>query len=388
MNLFLVASNITIVILWFTCQLVEIPYIFNIVAFVTVLLYSGCHYSLNLRHDQAINRGEVDPNGDDKQKNLCETISKRDAIKFPFLGSVSLILLYLAFKYFDTATVNKIISGYFGLIGCAAVTSVSTNVISLLGGTFTSLRFRKDITIKHFLPFRLAGSSPWDLSIDTSLSDVVSFLGSILFLTFYFLTRHWALNNIIGICFSIKAIESFSLGTYRTGAILLIGLFFYDIFWVFGTDVMVTVAQSLDGPIKLLFPRSLVPNVDTGKIDLSLIGLGDIVIPGFFLSLLLRFDAHNANIPYFPVNIYDSFPKPYFHFTLLGFIIGMISTILIMIKFQAAQPALLYLVPACLGSSLIVSVVRGEIKLLFNYSEEYNNLNDENDANEVTKKDK
>ena len=38
--------------------------------------------------------------------------------------------------------------------------------------------------------------------------------------------------------------------------------------------------------------------------------------------------------------------------------------------FQAAQPALLYLVPACLGSSLLCAVVRGELKELFDYSEE------------------
>lgn len=31
-----------------------------------------------------------------------------------------------------------------------------------------------------------------------------------------------------------------SLGSYTIGCILLGGLFFYDIFWVFGTDVMVT----------------------------------------------------------------------------------------------------------------------------------------------------
>ena len=40
------------------------------------------------------------------------------------------------------------------------------------------------------------------------------------------------------------------------------------------------------------------------------------------------------------------------------------------IVFQAAQPALLYLVPACLGSSLLCAVVRGELKELFDYSEE------------------
>lgn len=48
----------------------------------------------------------------------------------------------------------------------------------------------------------------------------------------------------------------------------------------------------------------------------------------------------------------------------------MLTTMGIMIKFGAAQPALLYLVPACLGSSLLVAVVRGEVKELFAYSEE------------------
>ena len=43
---------------------------------------------------------------------------------------------------------------------------------------------------------------------------------------------------------------------HMAGALLLCGLFFYDIFWVFGTPVMVTVAKSLDAPIKLVFPRA------------------------------------------------------------------------------------------------------------------------------------
>ena len=88
-------------------------------------------------------------------------------------------------------------------------------------------------------------------------------------------------NNFLGICFCFQGIEKLSLGSYKIAAILLVGLFFCDIFWVFGTDVMVTVAKSLDGPIKILFPRSLELN-ESGKPDLALLGLGDIVIPGFF----------------------------------------------------------------------------------------------------------
>ena len=41
-----------------------------------------------------------------------------------------------------------------------------------------------------------------------------------------------------------------------------------------------------------------------------------------------------------------------------------------MIFFNAAQPALLYLVPACLISSLGCATIRGELKELLEYSEE------------------
>jgi minor histocompatibility antigen H13 len=48
---------------------------------------------------------------------------------------------------------------------------------------------------------------------------------------------------------------------------------------------MVSVARSFDAPIKLLFPR-----VDplTLKPEFSMLGLGDIVIPGVFVALALR----------------------------------------------------------------------------------------------------
>jgi len=133
---------------------------------------------------------------------------------------------------------------------------------------------------------------------------------------------------------------------------------------------MVTVAKSLDGPIKILFPRTLEPDPETGKLEMSLLGLGDIVIPGFFLGLLLRFDAHIAGVAYFPTDVNVRFPKPYFHSTLVGYVVGLATTLYVMIVFEAAQPALLYLVPACLGSSLLCAVSRGELKELFEYSEE------------------
>ena len=45
-----------------------------------------------------------------------------------------------------------------------------------------------------------------------------------------------------------------------------------------------------------------------------------------------------------------------------------------MTYFVAAQPALLYLITACLGSSLLTALVRGELKDLFVYTEEVDDI--------------
>ena len=67
--------------------------------------------------------------------------------------------------------------------------------------------------------------------------------------------KHWLANNLLGLAFAVNGVELLHLNNVATGCILLSGLFFYDIFWVFGTDVMVTVAKSFEAPIKLVFPQ-------------------------------------------------------------------------------------------------------------------------------------
>ena len=52
-------------------------------------------------------------------------------------------------------------------------------------------------------------------------------------------------------------------------------------------------AKSFDAPIKLLFPRAL--EEGTKAAPFSMLGLGDIVIPGIFVALVLRYDTlHNT----------------------------------------------------------------------------------------------
>ncbi len=236
MNSLLAVSNLSIFLLWTVSQFILIPYVVHLLLLVTCILYSACHYSLILREEQALARGEVDPTKTKEEQSVpppaSETLRAEDAMQFPIVGSCSLFGLYCAFKFFDKETVNLILSVYFALMGCGAVTATASPVISTLGGPFTSVKVKKEILIKHPLPAFIGGDSPWDLSLDLTLADIVSFLGSAAFSVLYFQKKHWVMNNVMGICFCLKGIERFSLGTYKIGAILLVGLFFYDIFWV------------------------------------------------------------------------------------------------------------------------------------------------------------
>ncbi|KAG7578919.1 Reverse transcriptase domain [Arabidopsis thaliana x Arabidopsis arenosa] len=151
-----------------------------------------------------------------------------------------------------------------------------------------------------------------------ALADVIGFLASHCIWNGDIKPLNTALevaNNILGLSFCIKGIEILSLGSLKTGAILLTGIFFYDIFWVFFTPVMVSVAKSFDAPIKLLFPTG-----DAHR-PYPMLVLGDIVIP-----------------------------------------VGVILTIVVMNWCQAAQPALLYILPAVIGFLASHCIWNGDIK--------------------------
>jgi len=90
-----------------------------------------------------------------------------------------------------------------------------------------------------------------------------------------------------------------------------------------------------------------------------MLGLGDVVVPGLSLALLLRFDVTQKRRG-----------KPFFRSTLLAYSCGLALTLYVMFRFDAAQPALLYLVPACLGMAAVVGLCRGEFSQFASYSEE------------------
>jgi len=278
-------------------------------------------------------------------------MTKKDAYMFPIIGSGVLFGLYMLFRIFSKEYVNLLLTVYFLFLGFYAVAETFVHVIHKISPAL------KHSTVREF-----SYSLPWKNEkqvISFNQADIVSWLFSIISIIWYTLSKHWIANNFIGLAFSVQGVSLISLGSYQVGCILLGGLFIYDIFWVFGTDVMVTVAKSFDAPIKLLFPKNFLAEHYT----FSMLGLGDIVIPGIFIALLLRYDIDRCKRLRLPRN------TPYFTTTLIAYTVGLIATIFVMHTFQAAQPALLYLVPACVGASALQSLLLGDFSQLISYEE-------------------
>lgn len=282
-----------------------------------------------------------------------ESMTHKDAAMFPLYASAALFSLYLLFTYLGTQYVNLLLGLYFLLLGVGSLwQSLRPLLAHVVPASFMADPYRLRLT-------RGEGEHTTELfSMELDKLDLVCMAVAAPFGAFYVHTKHWVANNILGISFSINGVAMLSLGRFQIACLLLGGLFFYDIYWVFFTNVMVTVAKSFEAPIKLVFPKDLLEEGLAAN-KFAMLGLGDIVIPGVVVALMLRFDQ-----------TLRPGSSAYFSVTMLGYVLGLLTTIVVMHTFQAAQPALLYLVPCCLLLPLLLSVVKGQTAKLFAYSDE------------------
>merc|ERR1712127_204360 len=286
-----------------------------------------------------------------------ETMSTKDAMMFPLVASCTLFGIYMVFKIFSKEHINLLLSFYFFVLGVIALTRMSSTFVHKIWPLFKCHNEKYDF---NFSLKSGADDKKENLLVFQTLFDreaVLCFILSVAIGVWYVLKKHWIANNLFGLAFAVNGIEFLQLNKVLNGCILLGGLFFYDVFWVFGTDVMVTVAKSFDAPIKLIFPQDLIEHGLLGAEKYALLGLGDIVIPGIFIALMLRFD--------FSLNRNGS--KLYFNTTFFAYILALATTIFVMHVFKHAQPALLYIVPMCLVAPLFVALVKGDLNSMFAY---------------------
>jgi signal peptide peptidase-like protein 2B len=114
----------------------------------------------------------------------------------------------------------------------------------------------------------------------------------------------------------------------------------------------------------------------------SLLGLGDIVLPGLLLSFAARFDASKSLLGILGGgngNLNSSYACPerklcynctlcsggYFLPAVIAYAVGLSMANMAVYLMEMGQPALLYLVPCCLGTVLGMGYRRNEIKELW-----------------------
>ena len=120
---------------------------------------------------------------------------------------------------------------------------------------------------------------------------------------------------------------------------------------------MMTVATKVEAPVKFIFPA---PPSDTPRdYEFSVLGLGDVVIPGLFVSLMAKADEilQPKNVSYFSVAV-------------VAYAIGLAACFTANEIYHNGQPALLYLNPALVGSSLLTANINGQVKELWEFKEE------------------
>ncbi|GFQ07194.1 signal peptide peptidase [Phtheirospermum japonicum] len=311
----------------------------NVILTACLTVYVGCYRSV-------------------KPTPPSETMSNEHAMRFPLVGSAMLLSLFLLFKFLSKDLVNAVLTAYFFVLGIVALSATLLPAIK----RYLPEPWNDNVIVWRFPYIR-------SLEVEFTKSQIIAAIPGFFFCAWYASKKHWLANNILGLAFCIQGIEMLSLGSFKTGAILLSGLFVYDIFWVFFTPVMVSVAKSFDAPIKLLFPTS------NAARPFSMLGLGDIVIPGIFVALALRFDVSRGT------------KSQYFNSAFVGYTVGVVLTIIVMNWFQAAQPALLYIVPAVIGFLAAHCMWNGDVKSLLEFDETKKTSSEETNADSDKKED-
>lgn len=176
----------------------------------------------------------------------------------------------------------------------------------------------------------------------------------------------WIGQDVLGIALIITVLQIVRVPNLKVGTVLLGCAFLYDIFWVFVSkklfheSVMIVVARGdksgEDGiPMLLKIPRMFDP---WG--GYSIIGFGDILLPGLIIAFSLRYDWMAKK----------NLRAGYFLWAMFAYGLGLLITYVALNLMDGhGQPALLYIVPFTLGTFLTLGKKRGNLKILWTRGE-------------------
>ena len=188
----------------------------------------------------------------------------------------------------------------------------------------------------------------------------------------------WVLQDIMGMSFLVNVLRLVHLPNLKVGSMLLMGAMCYDIFWVyvqphlFGNEsVMVKVAKGGEKheslPMLFLFPR-----LGESAGDFSMLGYGDVILPGLLIVHNHLFD--NRKVKSGPSRANYLVPS------IAAYIAGLLLTFMALyfeVGGQGGQPALCYLVPTVLGVTVGYAHCQGELKELWRGSDLHNDTGED-----------
>ncbi|PWA72509.1 PA domain, Presenilin/signal peptide peptidase [Artemisia annua] len=221
-------------------------------------------------------------------------ITTTSAIVFVVVASCFLVMLYkwMSYAFIEVLVVLFAIGGVEGLQTCLVALLSCFRLFEQAATTYIKVPFIGAVS------YLTLGVSP------------LCVIGAVLW-AFY--RRHhfaWIGQDILGVSLIITVIQIIQVPNLKVGTILLSCAFLYDIFWVFVSkwmfheSVMIVVARGDNSgesiPMLLKIPRMFDP---WG--GYSIIGFGDIILPGLLVAFSLRFE----NGPYifsfsYGLNIY------------------------------------------------------------------------------------
>uniref|UniRef100_A0A0D2XGJ2 Minor histocompatibility antigen H13 n=1 Tax=Fusarium oxysporum (strain Fo5176) TaxID=660025 RepID=A0A0D2XGJ2_FUSOF len=423
------------------------------------IIYLGAHAALRRPPSAQPAKKKKPGSKDDDEERFAQGLEPSDAIIFPLMAGAVLIGLYYLIQWLkDPDILNKILRWYMSTMSVASLVSIYSHGIEVVTslafprywrgrdgrlreadqktrsvqvcddagnpdaaipktqnpfpGPFACLAFSEKIR-KSGWELRGLLKRHWAIKLfihgmgkeegRIKFAHVVSLVMALATALIYSSTTSPLLSNMLGYAMCYGSIQLISPTDFLTSTLILV------------------VATKLDVPIKLTFEAAE---------RKSILGLGDIVIPGMVMALALRFDLwlhYDQKIKYESTDlkliekdptsgalitrsetkhkevkakyvnvkgkwgdslwtrgtffIFGSqqlppdlaaahFRKTYFHASVIGYLLGMLVTLAMLLIFKRGQPALLYLVPGVLGSLWLTGLVRGQIKQMWKYTED------------------
>ncbi|KAG0320007.1 hypothetical protein BGZ99_004721 [Dissophora globulifera] len=302
---------------------------------------------------------QIGESDSEEQDFPAESISVQAAFVMPVYGSAAVYGLHYLFTHLDKTYVSYALASYLGLLGVFASTLVGVDILGFIARLL-------HIPVDRY-HIKLAKNSADFYTASFTVLHMFMLVVSILLSGYYALTKNWIASNIFAASLALGAVQVFSLESFKAGIVLMGGMSLYDILWRYGADVMTTVVRNFDGPFRIVFPRLLFGLPAGQAYKFLSLGVGDIVVPGLFAALCLRFDQHKAGIKNPELGQSMNFRKPYFIACVVASVLGLGSSFAISLVYKRVPPTIVFVSAACILSVLMTASVRGETQQVFSY---------------------